>query len=290
MLELENDFLKIHIKNRGAELVSIYSKRHQLEYLWQGNPAYWPWHAPNLFPVVGACYKKRIQVDGKLYGPMQRHGFARHAEFSCLESKPLHVKLALHDSPDTQTIYPYKFEFQVLYGLAENQLRVSYKVINRDDKAIYFSLGGHPAFNIPLDAQEKFEDYFLEFEQCESLQQYFLSQEGLLIEKPKRLALDGNKLALSRNLFNNDALIFKNLASNKVILCSKGGKPHLYVSFPHFHYLGIWSKENAPFICIEPWVGCPDTANKQVDFKHKEGIQKLAYGHVFEADFVIGIL
>ncbi len=90
MAVLENEFLKVEINAKGAQLTSVYSKATQTEHLWQADPNVWPWHAPNLFPVVGALINDELLVDGKTY-PMQRHGFARQSEFIILESDEVHT-------------------------------------------------------------------------------------------------------------------------------------------------------------------------------------------------------
>ncbi len=121
------NFLKIEISAKGAQLASVYNKATQTEHLWQADPKTWAYHAPNLFPVVGALINDELLVDGKAY-PMTRHGFARQSEFILLESDEVHAVYSLPNSEHTVHIYPYKFDFQVLYTLIENALRVTYKI------------------------------------------------------------------------------------------------------------------------------------------------------------------
>lgn len=288
MVKLENDHLKIAIRRQGAELTSVYSKTDSIEHLWQGNPDIWGWHAPNLFPVVGGCINNQVKVDGETY-PMERHGFSRTSQFSVIEAAPLHTKFSLHYNQETQQVYPYKFEFQILYDLFDNNLRISYKVINHDDKTIYFSLGAHPAFNVPFFGNENYEDYFLEFEKEEPLTKHLLSAGGYFTGDTKSVLAEGNKLPLSKDLFADDALAFKNLQSRKVSIKSKNHKHALVVDYPYFNYLGIWAKPGAPFVCIEPWLGCADSEYRITELKDKEAIRQVEHGHVFEADFTIKV-
>lgn len=288
MVTLENNFLKVSVKSLGAELCSIYSKSDEIEYLWQADPSVWPRHAPNLFPIVGTSLNNTLLVDGKGY-QLDRHGFARDTIFRRVESTPVHAKFSLHFTEETLKVYPYKFEFQILYDLIDNKLRVSYKVINLDSQTIYFSVGAHPAFNVPFIQGERYEDHYLEFECAEALQTHQLDPGGFFSGGAQPLALDGNKLPLNRKLFAQDALVFKNLASRKVALKSQKSNKGLTLSFPHFNYLGIWAKPGAEFVCIEPWLGCADTSGKPVDIRQKEGIQQAEHGHVFETDFCIEI-
>jgi galactose mutarotase-like enzyme len=88
-------------------------------------------------------------------------------------------------------------------------------------------------------------------------------------------------------LFKDDALIFKDLKSRKVFIKSKNHQHALTVNFTGFNYLGLWAKENAPYVCIEPWLGCADTANKAVELKNREGIIMLEAGEEFNPFFTI---
>ena len=288
MATLENDFLKVVISTKGAQLTSIYNKATKTEQLWQADASVWPWHAPNLFPVVGGLINDELFVDGKSY-PMARHGFARKSEFVFLEGNEGYASFSLPGSEKTLEIYPYKFDFQVLYTLIDNALRVTYKLINLDHKTIYFSVGGHPAFNVPFHPGERYEDYYLEFETEEKLETHLLSADGYFTGETHPVPAPGNKLYLTRNLFDQDALVFKNLKSREVCIKSDKHDQSISVEFPHFNYLGIWAKGGADFVCVEPWLGCADTVNEHVDISKKEDIQKLKQGHVFEAAFFISV-
>jgi galactose mutarotase-like enzyme len=284
MTIIENEFLKAAIDTKGAQLSSLINKTTGVEHMWQGDA--WPWHAPNLFPIVGGLLNNQLTVDGKPH-EMARHGFARHSEFLMLESNSKHAKFSLPYCEKTLAVYPYKFDFHIIYDLIDNALRVTYKVLNLDDKSIYFSVGGHPAFNVPFNKGENYEDYYLEFETEEALQQHLLSPEGLFSGETKPLKLDGKNLPLTRELFANDALVFKRMKSRQVTIRSHKHNDTVSVQFPHFNYLGIWAKPGADFVCIEPWLGHADKTGAPVEFKNKEGIQKLEHGHVFDASYYI---
>jgi len=288
MTVIENDFLKVSIRNKGGELTSVYNKISGVEHLWQGDPNIWSWHAPNLFPVVGGLINNELLVDGKTY-PMKRHGFNRESELLLLASNEVSARFSLPYSDHTLEVFPYKFDFQVHYDLIDNALRVTYKVINHQRDTIYFSVGGHPAFNVPFHTGESYEDYYLEFESEEKLEKHLLSAEGFFTGKTQPVKLEGKKLSLTREMFKEDAWVFKKLNSREVTIKSDKHDQTLSVEFPHFNYLGIWAKPGADFLCIEPWLGCADTEGKHVDITQKEAIQHLKYGHVFEAAFFISI-
>lgn len=288
MATLENDFLRVEISTKGAQLTSIINKETQTEHLWQADPQFWGYHAPNLFPVVGGLIDDELLVDGQTYH-MSRHGFARTSEFILLEGDEMHAVYSLPNCEKTLQVYPYKFDFQVLYTLIDNALRVTYKLINHDKKTIYFSVGAHPAFRVPFGEGEKYEDYYIEFETEEKLETHLLNAQGFFNGETHPVDAPKNKLYLTRDLFSADALVFKNIKSREVCIKSDKHDWSVSVEFPHFNYLGIWAKGGADFVCIEPWLGCADTANKHVDISQKENIQQLKVGHVFEAAFFISV-
>jgi galactose mutarotase-like enzyme len=288
MTILENEFLKVAINAKGAQLTSLYNKETGVEQLWQADPNVWGYHAPNLFPIVGGLLNNELHVDGKTYS-MNRHGFARQSDFILLDSDDTHAGFSLPHCEKTLAMFPYKFDFQVLYTLIENALRVTYKLINRDTKPVYFSVGGHPAFNVPFNAGEKYEDYYLEFEIQEKLETHLLNTDGLFSGETQPVATPYKKLQLTRELFAKDALVFKNLKSRMVTIKSDKHTQTLSVEFPHFNYLGLWAKPGADFVCIEPWLGCADSAGTPRDITAKENIQKTVVGHVFEASFYVSV-
>ncbi len=288
MHQIENDYLKVRVREYGAELTSVFDKKNNIEHLWQADEKFWGWHAPVLFPVVGRCLNDEILIDGKKY-PMEKHGFARKSNFKLLELSQEKMILSLTDSDETFKLYPYKFEFLIGYRLKGNKLHVSYEVRNKDDKTIYFQLGGHPAFAVPFNANEKYEDYFIEFAATENSARHYIDANGFFDGRTETVLDNSNRIQLRNDLFKDDALIFKDLKSRKVSIKSKDHSHSLSVDFNGFNYLGLWAKENAPYVCIEPWLGCAGTAGEPVEFKDKEGVVKLETEQKFNADFVVSI-
>jgi galactose mutarotase-like enzyme len=288
MTTLENEYLKVSIRSKGAELTSLYDKIANVEHLWQADPKVWAWHAPNLFPVIGECIDKQLRIEGKGF-KMERHGFARQASFKLVNQTQTQATYSLESDNATLQIYPYHFEFVVSYQLINNRLTVTYRVVNNGNESMYFSVGGHPAFNLPFHAGESYQDYYLEFESDDKLDRHLLTEAGLFNGATEPVLLESGKLPLSKMLFEKDALVFKNLHSRKVSLKSSQHKSAVTIEYGPFNYLGIWAKPGADFLCIEPWLGCADTEGRRVDISHKEGIQRLEVGKTFDAAFSIEI-
>lgn len=279
---ISNSILSASIKHSGAELFSLKDNKNK-EYIWEGNPDFWGKHSPILFPIVGTLKNNTYTINGKEY-QLPRHGFARDMEFQLIEKTENSAVFSLHSSDETLVKYPFEFELQLIYTLTENSLNIEYKVINNGNTKMPFSIGAHPAIAL----SENFENYALEFEKQESLK-YYLLENDLISNKTKTLETTHNLIPLSYELFENDALIFKTLESNSLTIL-ENSKPYIKVDFEDFPSLGIWTKENAPFICIEPWLGYSDTAENSGDLFEKEGILVLNANQTFNSKFSIKIL
>ncbi|MBC2013629.1 aldose 1-epimerase family protein [Listeria marthii] len=289
MIKLENELLLVEMKTAGAELTRIFRKDTGLEYLWNADSKFWGRHSPVLFPTVGRLVEDTYLVDGKPYH-LGQHGFARDRDFKVMEQTENSVRFELDSDEDSLAIYPYKFKLSIIYTIEKDSVAVSYEVENRDDKRIYFSIGAHPAFNLPLTEGTAFEDYYLDFGTEENL-------ETLCLEGPYRSGViekvtsePARYLPLSYDLFKNDALIFEALKQKEVTIKSDKTPHFVKVSFPEFPFVGIWTaKAGTPFLCIEPWYGIADGAGKSVELRDKAGIEHLEPEAVFASEYTITV-
>lgn len=272
---LETPTLSIEITKAGIELCSVKSKATGKEFMWQGDPTIWGSHAPVLFPVIGILKNGEAFYQGKKYS-IPKHGLVRNSDkVRLIEQTEKSLTFRLDWDEDSLNIYPFKFSFEVTYSIVENTIQVTHTISNHGDEIMLYSVGGHPAFNCPIHNGESYEDYFLELEQTETDSTWLLDSNGLVTDRTQ-LVLDNTRiLPLHKNLFDNDALIFKNLKSRKVWLKNQAHGEVLSMAFEDFNYLGIWAKPGAPFICIEPWLGIADSSNSDQHFEHKEGLLTL---------------
>ncbi|RZK04359.1 MAG: aldose 1-epimerase family protein, partial [Flavobacterium sp.] len=234
---ITNDFCTATINTKGAELISF--KNNNREYIWEGNPEFWGKHSPVLFPIVGTLKDNQFQYSEENY-TLSRHGFARDMEFVVKEQSETNVVFSLVASETTLKNYPFIFELQLIYVLEDNKLTIQYKIFNKDNKELPFSIGAHPAFALP----ENFEDYSLSFEDDSEIT-YFLLENDLLSDNTEVLELTKNQLPLNYQLFERDALVFKQIKS-KSITINESSKPLLKVDFKDFPNLGLWTKTDAP--------------------------------------------
>ncbi|WP_296699925.1 aldose 1-epimerase family protein [Algoriphagus sp.] len=273
---LLSDSLSIEITKLGIELCSIKSKKSGLEYIWQADPSIWGSHAPVLFPIIGLLKDGYTLINGKKYF-IPKHGLVRNSDkVQLIHSTENTLQFRFSWDKETFEKYPFQFQFDVIYSLIDNCIKVEHIVENLGDQTMYYSLGGHPGFNCPLHPGENYEDYYLSFPFKETDGTWLLDENGLVSDQQKSILENSSKLWLNKNIFDHDALIFKNLKSKKVSLNHIKNGPILSLDFEDFEYLGVWAKPGAPFVCIEPWLGIADSSKSDHDFKSKEGILELA--------------
>ena len=219
---------------------------------------------------------------------MPQHGFARDFEFEPITKLDNFHSYVLRSNKITKNRYPYDFELYTTYRLDENKLTTIYKVINTGDGTLPFGIGGHLSFKFDQEELKKV-NYYLEFEEDEDKIHFLYLVDGLVgTEYARNVMIDKKRIAIGPNTFNNDALIMKGITSNKISLKNKeSGKTLLTMDFTGFPYLGVWSKPNAPFICIEPWYSTADTIKSTGVFIQKPDIIFLKPTETFECKFTV---
>ena len=218
---------------------------------------------------------------------MNRHGFAREKMFTLIYHSPSSMHFEMISDEHTLQVYPFDFNFSIVYTISSNSLSVSYLVKNRGKKMMYFSVGGHPAFRLPLSDQLVYDDYYLSFNKNEFTGRWPISVEGLIESASVPLLDNSNCLKISKSLFYKDAIVLKGLESDEVQIKSDLHSRGLSFSFKGFPYLGIWAAKEADFICIEPWCGIADSVDSTQVLTEKEGIEYLNAGEVFERIWMV---
>lgn len=277
---IENDFLKVQIKKKGAELCSV-KDRDEFEYIWQAEEV-WPRHAPNLFPIVGSLIDHEYIYKDEKYN-LTHHGFARDLEFDLLHQSEHSICLLLQQSESTLLSYPFRFTLLITYALDAKCLKQTFRVVNDDDRDIPVSFGGHPAFNA-----SPIEDYSIVFSSDENVPSNLL--DGPYIGISTTDIIQGDKISLDKNIFDDDALIFQGLKSEYASLVHNSSGHAVKVSISDFPYLGLWAKPGAPFVCIEPWLGLADFVGHSKKIEDKKGIEWVAEGEELDKSFEMEFL
>lgn len=263
MITIKNEKLSVVISSKGAEIQSI-KDAQGVEYIWEGNPAFWEGHAPILFPVAGALREECYELDGTRYS-MPKHGFARKAEFQVENVQENQATFLFQDKHDG---FPFEYDLRAIFTLKDNQLKVDYAVSSRDEKPFYFSVGAHEAYATP----EGIDAYTVEFDEVETLIHTNIDHTtDVLAENTKSLVLD-------KELFvRNPSLILHSVKSRGVTLIGCGRK--IRVDFPQHDVLLFWTATpDAPYICIEPWCNAPDFNDADYRIDHKPHFMRIEKG------------
>ncbi|MGZ8516809.1 MAG: aldose 1-epimerase family protein, partial [Chitinophagaceae bacterium] len=260
------------------------------EYMWSGDAAYWGKKSPVLFPIIGSLKNDTYYFENRAY-QLGRHGFARDMNFAVTDQTASSITFTLTRNDTTFEKYPFQFRFDIIYSLKNNQLQVTYRVVNKGEinQKLYFSVGGHPAFKLPVLPGTNYTDYYLEFNKTENADRWLITKEGLIEDLSTPLLNNTQKLPLSKELFYIDAVVFKQLRSDKVKLVS-GTKDEIFeFDFAGFPYLGIWAAKDADFVCIEPWCGIADSVTSNQQLIEKEGINALDSTDQFERSWKLTV-
>lgn len=272
--QISNEYLQVTISSKGAEMTSLRS--NGVDYLWSGEEAYWDEQSPLLFPFVGRLTDEKYFLEGKEQA-MGIHGFAKHQEFQMVCEEDAYITLELRDNDDTYKQYPYHFILQVTYELQGYSVQITYRVVNESERKMFFGIGGHPGFRVPLEEGLSFSDYYLEFDSCCRPSRVGHTEACFLSGIDKELQLEeGKKIPLFHEMFDDDAIVLREVA-DAVTLKSDKGSRKVKVSYPDLPFLGIWHKpmSDAPYVCIEPWTSLPSRQGIIEEFAYKSDLIRL---------------
>lgn len=283
---LKNEHLQIRVAARGGELQSIRSAGGR-EFLWQGDPAYWKSRAPNLFPFIGRLIDETYSLRGQKYH-LPIHGFLPKMPMQCVKSTDNLLIFRVTDSEETRSMYPFLFYLDIRYKLSNHTLSITYTVHNTGADTMFFGIGGHPGFQVPLDDKLTFDDYFLEFDTDVCPERILFSKQCFVQEQTQPFYLEDSRLPLSHNLFDEDAIVLYH-AGKTVTLRSENAAAFVRVEFPDMPYIGFWHmpKTDAPYICIEPWSSLPARDGLPTILEEEPGLIHLPAGQCYENTWTI---
>ncbi|GAB1449253.1 aldose 1-epimerase family protein [Bacteroidota bacterium] len=285
-ISITSETIKLEFSTAGAELISAVHLGNRQEFIWTGEAAVWPRHTPVLFPFVGKSASNTIRLNNKSW-PMSQHGFARDQVFEINELYTDLVSFSLVGNAEKYPNFPFPFLFRISYHLEGDKLTITYSITNTGDEDLHCSVGAHPGFLLPVASLDHFSIWF---EKDGSGEVSFL-KDGLISGEKRRLDFPNNTLPLSSELFKDDALVFENLESRKILLAKNSGDYGIEMEYPDFPYLGIWAKyPNESFVCLEPWHGLADEYNFTGDFSQRKGMMCLPPESTKELSYSIRFL
>lgn len=315
---IENEFLRVRISAKGAEMQSIEQKgagwtdasseiiaageagpadveggadaadtQAGLERLWCADPVVWGRHAPILFPLIGRLREGCYLLGGKRFDA-PTHGFCRDRVFAVERLSPTAVRFTTVDDAQTREVYPFSFSFSVECALEGSAIVKTHRVENRGEGAMPFEVGGHEAYAVRLLPGERMADYFVRFEGLDCLEAFGMDERGILSLPKERIELDAGCLRRTPEQLGLDTVVLEDVPGRKVTLGCDKSDHEVTVEFPDFPYLGIWTaqgKGEPRYLCIEPWSALPDGHFASREFSEKPGVRTLASGEVAELTY-----
>lgn len=273
IVEIKSENVKVQCLLEGAMLHSLV--KDEVEYLWQGDKKYWAGQAPVCFPITGVLRDSKAVAFGKPC-EMKRHGVARINPFEIREQGANFVSFIQNSSEETKKAFPFDYSLEIRYTVLKNSVITRYTVKNTGKDRLPFVIGGHPAFNCPLESGEKFEDYTVEFSGAVNQKCLRPDVETGLVDISKRYdVLDApNKINLDHSLFDLDAMVFDNIKPKSAVL-SAGGRG-VKIDYQDFDNLLVWSSSNGGnFVALEPWTGISTCSDEDSVFENKRGMTVL---------------
>ena len=266
LFSMTNGKMTVSADTHGAELHSV--RLGETEYLWQCGDA-WKRYAPVLFPFICSPKDKKYKAGGREYVIPSNHGFARDSEFAPAGNSDSSLSFFLTSDESTKKLFPYDFRLDVTYSFDKDRddtLCVANTVTNTGSGPMFFYLGGHPAFNCPLEEGLSFEDYYVEYEKPETVIQVWNGTRTILENE--------NRLPMTRALFDNDVIMKDAPASKSISLKSDKSSRGVTLSWNEScGCISVWSptgNDRAAFVCLEPWTSVPvyeDDAFEDIESK-----------------------
>ena len=270
---IKNNYLEVEISDNGAEIKSI--KYLNKDYLHNSDPKFWGRSAPLLWPNIGTIKNGTATIDGVSY-PMKKHGFLRDTMCQVESQSEDKITFVVTADENTLKLYPYDFKIQITYELLEQTIHSNLKFTNNSKTTMPFNLGLHPAFKVPLNEGEAFEDYKIIFDVPGTYEMPTVVLTDGTIDYEKRIRTFTNlkELPLNYSDYDFDALVFEDILSHQITLTNKDESHGVVFNFEDFPMLGIWTPNHikSPFICLEPWIGCADAPQSNGDFKTKRDL------------------
>ncbi len=253
---IKNKFYEIGVTDYGAELVSL-KTNNGFEHIWHNTKDYWSDHAPLLFPICGRLKNSTYTLKGKSYH-MPMHGFAYTTDFKLMSKEENKITFSLSSNDSTKKMYPFDFVITAAYELRDDKLIFTFTVKNCGDEKMPYMFGWHPGFNLPNDAGQDINDYELDLGKDSVI--WHMLPKGETNRVAVDFALDNSCYRLcEEQIYEQDTMIFTG-QKNQTKLFSKGHPYLLEMTWTeNLPTLCVWKwpKNDAKYICIEPWGSLP---------------------------------
>lgn len=207
----------------GAELRQWNVRGRDL--IWQPDGFFWDRTAPVLFPVCGWT-RDGVRVDGQHY-PLGLHGFVHSRLFSCEREGPDAARFMLRDDAASHALYPFSFCVSMHVRLGDGRLDMALEVQNCGDRPMPYACGVHPAFAWAPQAQNGRFVFLGPKGRDVAPFVPVIAKGGLFSTRQRPIDLHDGVLALRPYMWQQEALCFLNVPTDRFMLQSDMGQLHI---------------------------------------------------------------
>lgn len=277
-ITIENEKLKVSLSTFAGGIESIVNKETGNEHFWHYDSAIWARRTPICFPICGGLTDGEYTYMGKTYN-LPMHGFLREKELTVLEQTDTKVVMEFVSDEKTKIIYPFDFKFTLTEELSGGSFIVRYTIENTGDGDMYYSVGSHSTYNMPIMAGETQNDYRYAFGSSQKAGKLIV--DGSAITGKTGDIFHGRSGFDLLGFFESGSTILElsDINPQWIAIESKKSGSRTKVIFDGFSYCVLWAPKGvSPFACIEPWTGILDQLGHDKDITKKLGITKLEKG------------
>lgn len=219
---------------------------------------------PILFPFMGRNFadgKKffwKNPVDG-VTRPMPMHGYATDGEFEIVDATENSVRARFVPSAAAREGYPFDYAFFVTFRFAELSLECEYELQNHGDVRLPWCAGHHFYFAMPWREGLSRKDYVLKID---AKKFWHHAADGSLAKADAPAG--GNAFSFADPAICD--LLYSKLKSNRIVFGPKNGEENIVVRVGENEVPTPWTtvvtwseSDDAPFYCVEPWMGPPNS-------------------------------
>ncbi len=194
--------------------------------------------------------------------PMPMHGIARQGQFQTTRMDE--TGFTAHFLPDAAAfdVYPYDYDFEVVYRFEEKAMTVELRLRNNDKIPIPWSAGHHFYFNLPWTEGASRKNYEIDIPARNACKH---AADGSLfpITGHRQVESLANPELVDRIHYglSSPTILCECLDDDSKIEIEIGadGKPD-----PEYAVVTWTQSDTAPFYCIEPWMGPPNSPETKI--------------------------
>lgn len=278
---IESADLRVDIDPHGSQIDSIFLKSAQLECIWQKDPAVWKSSCPVPFPTIGRLNKGTTYFDGKPY-TIKSNGIIRYVDLKVINHTSSSVDLLFESTPETKKEFPFDCHVELHFEVEGTKLLERARIYNDDTKPMPYNFATHPGLNVPLLAGESANDYYIEFDEPQTVSRYVVAETAQLTDELVPFLDHERRFFIQKSLFERETLCLKNPTCAHMELKSLTNPYVIRMSLDGFDHVAFWSpaqvQKDMRLLCVESWVGHPDFKGNESEFIDRDSVAILGSG------------